>query len=251
MAEALTSVQAAFTRDRRIVIASAVTLCALAWAYTAQLATQPLMPMLRPWSASDFAFMAVMWTVMMVAMMLPSATPMLVLVAQVNRKRADSARPYVPTAIFASGYLVAWTVFSLAATLINWGLHRGGLLTAMMGRTTPWVAGGLLLAAGFYQWTPFKRACLTHCRSPLAFLMAHQREGRVGALTTGVHHGAYCLGCCWLLMGLLFAVGIMNLTWVAALAVFVLVEKLVPAGEIVARTAGVGLMAWGVWLLAV
>lgn len=251
MAEAPSAVQIAVTRDRRIIIASAVTLSALAWAYTAHLSTQPLMPMTQPWAAADFAFMLFMWTVMMVAMMLPSATPMMVLFAQVNRRRVEATRPFVPTAIFAAGYLVAWTTFSLAATLINWGLHQAEVLTSMMGRTTPWVAGALLLAAGIYQWTPFKRACLTHCRSPLGFLMAHQREGRVGAFATGMHHGVYCLGCCWLLMGLLFALGIMNLAWVAALAVFVLAEKLFPAGNIVARTAGVGLMGWGVWLLAV
>jgi predicted metal-binding membrane protein len=208
-------------------------------------------PMMHAWSLADFGFMFVMWAVMMVAMMLPSATPMILLFAQTTRKQLESATPYGPTAAFMWGYLAVWTLFSAIATLANWALHSQQLLSSMMGHATPKIAGALLIAAGIFQWTPLKTMCLKHCRSPLAFLVTHLRTGLFGAFLTGMHHGAFCVGCCWLLMGLLFALGVMNLAWVAALAVFVLLEKALPAGEFLARTSGVGLVAWGLWLLFV
>lgn len=247
--EASSPVEAALKRDRRVVIGGVLVICALAWTHTVYLAERPMVPMLRPWKPADFGFMFFMWSVMMVAMMLPSATPMILLFANRSRKRAEAARPYVPTAVFTLGYLFVWTAFSLVATTANWGLHQGGVLSAMMGRATTSVAGALLIGAGLFQWTPLKAACLAHCRSPMSFLMAHLREGRLGAFATGAHHGLFCLGCCWLLMALLFALGVMNLAWIAVLALFVLAEKVVPHGLVVARASGVALVAWGFWML--
>ncbi len=144
-----------------------------------------------------------------------------------------------------AGYLVVWVVFSLAATLLNGLLHGSGLLTSVMGRATPLVAGGLLIAAGFFQWTPLKHACLEHCRSPIGFLMANWQDGHAGALRMGVHHGMYCVGYCWLLMALLFVLGVMNIAWIAGLAAFVLLEKTVPQGVILSRVTGIVLVFWG------
>lgn len=208
------------------------------------------LPMPMAWGLADFVFMLVMWSAMMVAMMLPSATPAVLLFARVGERRIEQHRARVAPIVFILGYLVAWAAFSLAATLLNWFLHSSGLLTSMMGRTMPLVSGALLIGAGIYQWTPAKHACLVHCRSPIGFLTAHWHEGRFGALRMGIHHGAYCVGCCWLLMGLLFVLGVMNLVWIAALTVFVLLEKVVPKGEWLGRVAGVGLMLWGITLIA-
>lgn len=207
------------------------------------------MPATHAWGMRDFAAMFVMWSVMMVAMMLPSATPMILLFATINRKQAMQGRAGEPVSFFVFGYLLIWVGFSLVATAINWGLHTADLLTSMMGRATPVVAGLTLLAAGIYQWTPLKYACLTHCRSPVGFLMAHWHKGRAGAIRMGVHHGFYCLGCCWLLMALLFVLGVMNLAWIAVLTIFVLAEKVIPAGLMLGRIAGLFLIAWGGWLI--
>ena len=205
------------------------------------------MSMQMPWTPTDVAFTFVMWAVMMVGMMTASASPMLVLVA---RGRGGRATPgAVPTVLlFGAGYFAVWTGFSLAATLIQWMLHEAAMLSPMMAATSPTLAGAILVAAGIYQLTPFKSACLTHCRSPLGFLMGHWRDGLTGALAMGVRHGAYCLGCCWALMAVLFVVGVMNLAWVAALSVFVLIEKVGPAGLIVARVAGVVMIVFGIRL---
>lgn len=238
-------------------IAAVAMLIALAWAYTIRLAwdTSPMagavtMPNIMPWSAADFGFMFAMWAVMMVAMMLPSATPMILLFDRVRAKRAIDGRPYVPTMAFVGGYLLTWIGFSLIATILNWGLHLGGALSSMMGRTSPILGGMLLIGAGIFQWTSLKRACLEHCRSPIGFLMAHWREGLIGTARMGLHHGTYCLGCCWMLMLLLFVLGVMNLPWVAALTVAVLAEKVLPRGEGVSRFFGVVFAVWGCWLIA-
>jgi predicted metal-binding membrane protein len=159
-------------------------------------------------------------------------------------------RAAVSTTIFVLGYLVVWTTYSVAAALAQAGLHAAALMSPAMAATSPLLAGGLLVAAGVFQWTPLKRACLAGCRSPLSFLMAGWREGRGGAFVMGLRHGLYCLGCCWALMALLFVVGVMNLLWVAAIAVAVLVEKVVPRGDLVGRLAGVALVAAGLLLVA-
>ena len=205
---------------------------------------------MRLWSAADFGLMFVMWAVMMVAMMAPSAAPMLLMFAAVNRKRRESEAPYVPTIVFLAGYVIVWTAFAAGATAGNWGLHQASLLASMMGASTSgYLGGALLLAAGVFQWSPLKFACLQQCRTPMGFLMTSWREGRGGALRMGLEHGAFCLGCCWALMLLLFVLGVMNLVWIAALAAFVLAEKVVPMAEWVSRGTGALLAGWGVWAI--
>jgi len=248
-------------RDRTLVALSILMMCALAWAYLIYLVSKmsPMvsatvsmslaMPADHAWELPDFIAMFVMWSVMMVAMMLPSATPMILLYEKINKKRESQGKTRNPIKLFVGGYLLIWIGFSVLATLINWALHSAGLLSSMMGRVTPVVAGISLLAAGAYQWSTLKYACLTHCRSPIGFMMTYWREGQWGAARMGAHHGLYCLGCCWLLMALLFVLGVMNLLWIAALAVFVLAEKVVPRGHLLGRIAGLAMIAWGGWLI--
>lgn len=249
-------------RDRALVALSILAMCALAWVYliylvsemprmaSATAVTSMAMPSEHAWALLDFTAMFVMWSVMMVAMMLPSATPMVLLYERISRKRESQGKTRNPIALFIGGYLLIWTGFSVLATLMNWALHAGGLLNSMMGRVTPGVAGVSLLAAGIYQWTTLKYACLNHCRSPVGFLMSNWNEGRWGAVRMGAHHGLYCLGCCWLLMVLLFVLGVMNLLWIAALTVFVLAEKMVPKGHLLGRVAGLLMIVWGGWLIS-
>ena len=189
-----------------------------------------------------------MWAVMMVAMMTPSSSPMILMFSEMNRRRAEHQGPVVRTGIFVLGYLIAWAAYSAAAATAQWVLHGLALVSPMMVSTSPYLGGGLLVAAGIFQWTPLKRACLTQCRSPIGFIMTEWREGPRGALVMGLRHGVYCVGCCWVLMALLFVAGVMNLVWVAAIATFVLVEKLPGAGERVGRVAGVIMVLAGVAL---
>ncbi len=201
------------------------------------------------WSAGYAVLMFFMWWIMMLAMMLPSAAPMILLYAAVNRKAQERGAPFVPTGVFALGYLGAWGGFSLLAVALQWAFERSALLSSMMVSTSIVLGGLLLIAAGVWQLTPLKHACLKHCRSPLHFLSHHWRKGRWGAIRMGVEHGAFCLGCCWFLMILLFYGGVMNLYWIVGLAAFVLLEKTVPAGHWIGSAAGVGLIAWGGLLL--
>jgi predicted metal-binding membrane protein len=189
-----------------------------------------------------------MWVVMMVGMMTASAAPILLLFAGMHRGRGARRAPRVVFA-FSAGYLVVWTAFSAGAALVQWAMHQAAMLSPAMTTSGARFSGAILIAAGVYQLTPFKGACLMHCRSPLGFLLSHWRDGTAGALRMGIEHGTYCLGCCWALMGILFVVGVMNLVWVAAMTIFVLVEKLGPAGALVARGAGVAMIASGalVW----
>ena len=208
------------------------------------------MPAMHAWSWVEVGALVVMWAVMMVAMMTPAAAPMILMFGTIYRRRTAEGRPAVPTAIFVLGYLVVWTIYSVVAAVAQAGLHAAALLSPAMAATSPLLAGGLLVAAGVFQWTPLKRACLAACRSPLSFLMTSWREGRAGARVMGLRHGVYCLGCCWSLMTLLFVAGVMNLLWVVAIAVAVLVEKVVPRGDLVGRIAGLGLAAAGVLVAA-
>ncbi len=190
-----------------------------------------------------------MWAEMMVAMMLPSAAPMILTFAMVNRKRQEREEMFVPVGVFIVGYFLVWTGFSAVAAVAQWALHGAAMLSPAMVSTSPFLAGGLLIAAGLFQWTRFKSACLTHCRSPLTFLLGEWREGRAGALWMGLKHGIYCTGCCWFLMALLFVAGVMNLVWVAAISLFVLLEKLVPQPLLLGKISGAVLIAWGTWVL--
>jgi predicted metal-binding membrane protein len=206
-------------------------------------------PDVNAWSVGALIALFAMWSEMMVAMMLPSAAPMILSFAMVNRKRREQERPYVATGVFVLGYLTAWTAYSAIAATTQWILHGKALLSPMMVSATPVLAGGLLIGAGIFQWSPWKRACLAHCQSPLGFLMTEWRQGRWGAFAMGAKQGAYCTGCCWILMALLFVAGVMNLWWIAAISAFVLIEKLAPAGNWIGRLAGVGFCIWGCWIL--
>jgi len=203
-----------------------------------------------PKDAAELLMLPAMWCIMMVGMMLPSAAPMILTFATINRNRRANGRPYTPTALFTSGYLLAWMGFSMAATLAQAGLERASLFAPMaMKITSPTLGGLLFVAAGAYQFTPLKHACLSSCRSPFDFIVNHWHDGPVGAVRMGFSHGLYCLGCCWILMALLFVGGVMNLIWVAVLTAVVLVEKLIPAGPWLARIGGLLLVGYGVRLL--
>lgn len=206
-------------------------------------------PMLAPWTAADLAFTFTMWAVMMVGMMLPSAAPVILLFAAVNRKRREQGGVAVPTAVFGLGYLVVWGGFSVVATSAQEGLHTAALLSPALAAASPILGGVLLIGAGLYQLTPLKQVCLAHCRSPLGFLKTQWREGFGGAFWMGLRHGGYCLGCCWVLMGLLFVAGVMNLLWVAAIAAFILLEKAGPGGVMIGRVASAVLIVAGLAVL--
>ncbi len=240
-------------RDRLVVLAGLGGVTVLAWLYLISLAAGmgEAMANARPtgWTGGDFALMFLMWSVMMIGMMLPGATPMILLFAMVNRQKREAGHPFVPTGAFALGYAGAWVSFSLLATIGQWTLHGAALLSPMLVSTSAILAGALFIAAGIYQLTPLKHACLKNCRSPLHFIMTRWRSGSAGALRMGLEHGAYCVGCCWFLMGLLFVLGVMNLLWVAALTILVLVEKAAPRGEMTARVSGAAMLAGGLTLL--
>ena len=264
-------VEAVARRDRRVVIAALSIVIALSWGYMlvgagmgmsavemTRMSQQGIsermagMTMMTPasWTPGYAVLMFVMWWIMMVAMMLPSAAPMILLFAAINRKQRDIGHPYVATSVFALGYLAAWVGFSLVAVMLQWAFERTHLLSSTLAGANVILAGLLLLAAGVYQLTPSKRACLRRCRSPLAFLVTHWRRGPRGALRVGLAHGANCVGCCWSLMGLLFFGGVMNLYWIVGLALFVFVEKIFPAGHWLGQITGVVLSVWGVVTLA-
>ena len=251
----MTAVETLLKRDRLSVGAMLVVLTVLAWGYTIHLGrtmdmsgSDLAMPHMQPWSAGMFAYMFIMWSVMMVAMMLPSAAPMILTFAAVQRRRQEQGGAFVPSGVFVAGYLIVWSAFSLIATSAQYGLERVALVSPMMGKAAPWLGAALLVAAGLFQFAPLKNACLVKCRTPLSFVMTEWRDGMRGALVMGLRHGAYCAGCCWALMALLFVGGVMNLLWVATLALFVLIEKVVPAGGWLGKAGGALLIAWGAWI---
>ncbi|MBL8659808.1 MAG: DUF2182 domain-containing protein [Rhodospirillales bacterium] len=272
--KASASVSAFFLRgrERGLILAALAACVVLAWAYlfaeTQRMAAMSeatagvdmasmAMPRIAPWSLGDWLMMLVMWAIMMVGMMLPSATPAILLYAKVAARQrakvragAAAVEPIAPTTLFVAGYLMAWTGFSIAATALQHALERVALLTPEMAVSGE-AAGGLILVwAGAYQFTALKNRCLEHCRSPVEFLSRHWRRGALGAAGMGIRHGAYCVGCCWALMALLFVGGVMNLLWVTAIAVFVLAEKCLPGGIAIRRVGGSALIVWGLWTLA-
>jgi predicted metal-binding membrane protein len=207
-------------------------------------------PGIGRWSAGDFLVMLLMWWVMMVGMMTPAAAPTILIYARVARHAQGRGTPFAPAAWFALGYFLAWLGFALAATILQWSLERALLLAPMTASVTPSIGGALLVAAGLYQWTPLKHACLAHCQSPLSFIQRHGFRGELGAATRlGLRHGAYCIGCCWALMILLFVGGVMNLLWVAAIAALILAEKLI-ALRFIRHASGIALVSAGAALLA-
>ena len=247
--------------DRLGVLATLVGGTTLAWIYLFRLAdemTGSSVPMaaiqIRPWGSADFVLIFLMWAIMMVGMMVPSAAPTVMIYAAVAGKAARDQTVVPPTFAFMSGYVVLWTLFCVAATAAQWGLDQAALLSPMMVTTSPAIGSGLLVAAGLYQLTPIKRACLNHCRSPVHFISEHWRTGIIGAFRMGVEHGAFCVGCCWVLMALLFVGGVMNLLWIAAIATFVFAEKVIPLPDsaMPARLTGgamilVGLVLFATW----
>lgn len=242
--------------DRSIVVALLLGVALVCWLYLLVGVDMPMpemagmaMPMATPgWTIGHFFLMLVMWSAMMAAMMLPSAVPMLLFYDSVAQKRGNPAIGL--TMLFALGYLVVWFCFSFGAVLLQYALDQASLLSPSIRTTSTVLAGIILIAAGLYQWTPLKQACLRRCRSPLDFVMTAWRSGSRGALSMGLRHGVFCLGCCWMLMLLLFVGGVMNFAWIAGIALFVLVEKLVPAGHWVGKAAGLILIGWGGWVLA-
>jgi len=266
-----TTLENILRRDRFVVLAALATVALLAWVYVLHLALQMKMggmemtgfrmaataagmvmtPAFQPWNGTEFAFTFAMWVVMMIGMMTPSAAPIILLYARVGRQAASQGKPFASTAWFLSGYLVTWAAFSLAATIAQWGLDRAALLTPAMTTASAVLGGVVLIAAGIYQWSPLKDRCLVHCQSPLQFLQHSGgfRRDALGSLKLGMSHGTFCVGCCWTMMTLLFVGGVMNVLWISGIAILVLAEKVIPAGRLVSRLAGVVFAIAGVWLI--
>ncbi len=257
-------------RDRVLIAGALSVIVALTWAYVLWLAADMgmggmdmtgfrMIPngmglMARanaPWGAIEFAFVFVMWAVMMIGMMAPSVAPMILMYARVARQGKVEGTPLVATGWFAAGYFLAWISFSLLATLFQWMIERAALLNSHMASASNVLGGIVLIAAGIYQWSPLKDVCLAQCQSPLGFLMRHGgfRADFPGCVLLGLRHGTYCVGCCWVLMALLFVGGVMNVLWIGLLALLVLLEKLTSFGRWVARAAGVACVAAGAWML--
>jgi len=203
---------------------------------------------LKPWTALDFVLIIVMWVVMMVGMMVPSATPAILEFAALNRKNREHGQPFVPTAVFVAGYITVWIGFSLCAALAQWGLHSAALLSPRMVITSPLLGGLLLIATGIYQWSPIHHNVLERCRNPLKIFLKRWSE-QTGAFAMGLENGGNCLGCCWVMMSLLFVGGVMNLLWVAAMTIFILLEKVLPYGDICARWSAIPLGLAGVFVI--
>ena len=247
-----------FLADKAFVIVGLAGVVACAWAYLipASLDMYGRMDgaaawmMETTWDTRYVLLIFLMWAVMMIAMMLPSALPTILIFHRAIRNDSKVGSPSRRMFAFAAGYLLAWFGFSAGATLLQWGLAEAALLSPMMVSASPWLGGAILIVAGIYQWTPIKSACLRQCRSPLAFFMEHWRPGMPRALPLGLRHGLYCVGCCWALMLLLFVGGVMSLLWIAAITAFVLIEKLAPVGVQGGRLSGVALVVAGVWVMA-
>jgi predicted metal-binding membrane protein len=205
---------------------------------------------MRAWTATEFVLVLIMWAMMMVAMMVPTAAPMTLVYAAVARKAATRPNPLGATFVFVGGYIAIWTVFSLVATIAQFALDRAALLSPMMASTSAALGAALLIAAGIYQFTPVRAACLQKCRAPAHFIAQYWRSGTLGGFRMGLWHGVYCVGCCWILMALMFVGGVMNLLWMAAIAVFVLLEKTIPFGDVSGKVAGVAMILAGALSLA-
>lgn len=247
-------------RDRIVIGVALALITLLAWAYMLRLAagmpanahaTMEMMAMPAPlgWDWHALGLAVLMWCVMMAAMMLPSTSPMVLTFARVYQRRQGLGGPIVPTAVFVAGYLAIWSGFGVLSAFAQTALHQAALIATPMDGFGRQTSAALLIVAGTLQWSSLKTACLEKCRTPLGFLLAEWREGRAGAFMMGLRHGAFCVGCCWAVMLLMFVGGAMNLLWMAALTVFVLLEKIVPRGQAFSRLSGVALVASGVWML--
>jgi len=247
----------ALRRDRLIIVGALLGLSVLALAYTWWLGngfdmSAMMSPDFIPWTAAHFGFMFAMWVVMMIGMMTPSVAPMVLLYAGIARQASAHGTSFAHAGWFASGYLLAWIAFAAVATLAQWWLESLAMIAPMMAGTGHVAGGVILILAGIYQWLPVKQACLVECSAPLAFVQRHGgfAASARGSLRLGVLHGLYCIGCCWALMALLFAFGVMNLAWIAGLMIYVLLEKLLPNPRMVSHIAGVAAIAAGLWMLS-
>jgi len=262
---------AVLRRDRIAVGLALALLTALAWSYLLWLSADISMggmdmgdfrmipsgmglmvPAQVPWQAMEFAFVFVMWTVMMVGMMTPSAVPMILMYARLGGQTEAPGRPLAATVWFAAGYFFVWIGFALLATVLQWAFERAASLDSWMASRSNVLGGFFFVMAGTYQWTRLKEVCLIQCQRPFAFLMRQGgfRHDANGSLMLGLRYGAYCFGCCWALTVLLFAGGVMNMLWIAVLALIILLKKFIPVGSLLARLVGIGLVAEGVWLLS-
>jgi predicted metal-binding membrane protein len=252
-----TAIESLLRRDRWLIGGALVAAIAICWAWIVPMAIDmygsmtgsAAWMMTSRWNFTHLALLFAMWAVMMAGMMLPSAAPAFLLYASVIRKSPGAERTQAHVYAFAGGYLLVWTLFSLVATVLQRLLANWLLLSPMMDAQDSRFGGALLVVAGIFQFTPFKRACLESCRSPAAFITRHWRAGVAGGFRLGVLHGLFCLGCCWALMMLLFVGGVMNLWWIAALTVFVLLEKLAPFGAQGGRLSGLPIIGFGLWSL--
>ena len=251
-------VDGALRRERLIILASLLGLAGLSWIYLwheaeamdrMMMGVQPMVMQPTAANAMTLLLAFLMWTIMMIGMMLPSAAPTTLFYAAIIRKNRERGSVLPSAWLFAGGYLLVWTAFSLGATALQVMFEGMQLASSMMVVTSKWLSGAILIGAGIYQWSPLKGKCLAQCNSPLQFITGHWQSGRLGALRMGMTHGLYCVGCCWAIMLLLFVGGVMNLLLVAVIAGFVLLEKLTRRGRLVGRIAGLGLFGSGVLLL--
>jgi predicted metal-binding membrane protein len=253
------SIEYLLKRDRIIIISGLLLIFLLAWLYIIYLYRQmfPMnmdalffaMPMTSAWTATDFILLFLMWFIMMIAMMMPSVAPLILIFAMVNRKRKDQQNPFVSTGYLVAGYFFIWAAFSLLATFLQWLLQHVSLLAPEMRITSNILGGSILILAGLFQFTPLKKTCLSYCRTPVDFIHRNWKEGKAGAIRMGIENGIYCVGCCWILMALLFVSGIMNLVWVALIALFVLMERVLGQTRVVSPLAGAALIMYGMIIM--
>ncbi len=249
------------TRDHFIVYVGLFLLLLISWAYMGYMVWamqnmdvinmwMPPRANTRAWQPYDFFMLFIMWVIMMIAMMTPSVTPMISLYITVSHKKRQQAKAYVPTYIFLLGYLLAWIAFSIGISIVQFYLHVSGLLNPMMDSRSYLLSGGILVFAGIYQWTPAKGFSLNLCRTPLQFLMTRWQEGKWGAIRMGWLHGIYCVACCWALMAVMIAIGVMNMLWMIIIAFFVIAEKISPFSASMFRIlSGLAMVVWGgYWL---
>lgn len=253
------AIESILKKDRLILVTGLLFICLLSWWYIIYLYRQmyPMnmnalffaMPMTPDWTATDFVLLFLMWLVMMIAMMTPSVAPLIFIFAMVNRQKKLQQNPFVPTGYLFSGYFLVWAVFSLLATILQWALQQVAWLNPEMIITNKILGSVILITAGLFQFSVLKQRCLHYCQTPVDFIHRKWKEGKKGAFKMGIENGVYCLGCCWVLMVLLFVAGIMNLLWIALLSLFVLVEKLIPNSKWISYAAGTCLILYGLFAL--
>jgi predicted metal-binding membrane protein len=256
-------IEAMLHRDRMIVITGLGFVTISAWAWTLIGASTMINSAggmedmigsvamsVAPWSPSHAALIFLMWWIMMAAMMLPSAVPLVLLATAIHRRKDRDGSPALMASALTAGYLAVWGSFSLCATLAQWGLEVSGFISTTTMAASPILAAVILIAAGLYQISLAKQVCLTRCRSPVSFIAEHWRPGAASAFRMGLRHGGFCVGCCWFLMGLLFVGGIMNPFWIGGIALYVLLEKVAPHGTCLSRASALSLVGAGIVVLA-